>query len=89
MLYVYICKKREYTDKYYEITFILVISGALCSLLDKIVYGGSIDFILFFGHIYDLKDIYLFLGIITALIYLVTYIKHERLNKFKRQDNEF
>lgn len=71
-------KKHEYTNNYYEITFIFIASGALCSLLDKIIYKGSIDFILFFGHIHDLKDIYLYLGIITVFIYLATYIKHEK-----------
>lgn len=76
-------KKREYTNVFYEITFILIASGAFCSLLDKIVYEGSIDFMLFFGHIYDLKDIYLFFGIIIVIVYLVTYIKHEKVNKYK------
>ena len=57
-----------------------MISGALCSLLDKIICKGSIDFILFFGHIHDLKDVYLYLGVITAVVYLATYIKREQFN---------
>lgn len=79
-----IVKKREYTNKYYEITFLLIASGALSSLIDKIIYKGSIDFILFFGHIHDLKDIYLYIGIIVAVVYVATYIKHEKYNKSKR-----
>ena len=73
-------KKREYTDHYFEITFLLMASAALCSLIDKMIYKGCLDFILFYNHIYDLKDIYLFIGVLTAVVYVVIYIKHEKVN---------
>ena len=70
-------KRREYTNVYYEITFLFIMSGTLCSLLDKTIYKGSIDYILFGRHIYDLKDIYLCLAVIFLTVYIFTYLKHE------------
>jgi len=48
----------------------LFISGSICSIIDKLVLGGSLDYILIKKFVCDLKDIYLFM----ALIYLITYI---------------
>lgn len=78
LIYLYpFTKKREYTNVFYEITFIFLFSGVLCSLIDKIIYKGSIDYILFDRHICDLKDIYLLLGALFSIMYLYTYLKHE------------
>lgn len=45
--------------------FIFMFTGALCSLIDKVFYGGSLDFI-GIGDLFiaDLKDIYINLGVL-------------------------
>ena len=45
--------------------FIFMFSGGLCSLIDKVFYGGSLDFI-GIGDLFiaDIKDIYINLGIL-------------------------
>ncbi len=60
--------------------FLFISTGALCSLIDKIFYGGSLDFIgisdLFIA---DIKDIYINLGLLffIMLIYVKGYFKEE------------
>ena len=45
--------------------FLFIFSGSLCSLIDKIFYGGSLDFIGISNlFIADIKDIYINLGIL-------------------------
>lgn len=55
-----------------DFAFLFIFSGALCSLIDKIFYGGSLDFIgisdLFVA---DIKDIYINLGLLFFI--MVTY----------------
>lgn len=52
-------------DFWSDMCFLFITSGALCSLIDKIFYGGSLDFIgisdLFIA---DIKDIYINLAIL-------------------------
>ena len=41
-------------------SFLFILSGALCSLIDKIFYGGSLDFIGISNlFIADIKDLYI------------------------------
>lgn len=58
-------------DIYSDLSILFIFSGALCSLIDKVFYGGSLDFIgvgdLFIA---DIKDIYINLGIFFLLISL-------------------
>ena len=43
-----------------KIIYVLLLSGAICSLIDKIFFGGSLDYILLFDwFIFDLKDCYI------------------------------
>lgn len=48
----------------------LFIAGSICSIFDKLVFGGSLDYLLVYRWICDLKDIYLF----AALAYMVTFL---------------
>ncbi|MBS5940122.1 signal peptidase II [Clostridium sartagoforme] len=63
-----------------DMSFLFISTGALCSLIDKVFYGGSLDFIgisdLFIA---DIKDIYINLGILffIMLIYIGGYFKDE------------
>ena len=58
-------------DYWADMCFIFVTCGALCSLVDKIFYGGSLDFIgvstLFIA---DIKDLYINLGILFFILTL-------------------
>ena len=54
-------------------------AGSICSLIDKLFWGGSLDFIqipLFFT--FDLKDCYLSLAV---LIFVFLSMYHERCKR--------
>jgi signal peptidase II len=52
-------------DFWSDMCFIFVSCGALCSLIDKIFYGGSLDFIGISNlFVADIKDLYINLGIL-------------------------
>lgn len=71
---------KENKDFWADMSFLFITTGALCSLIDKVFYGGSLDFIgisdLFIA---DIKDIYINLGILffIMLIYIKGYFKEE------------
>ena len=49
--------------------FVFLFCGALCSLIDKVFYGGSLDFIGISNlFIADIKDIYINLGLYFFLL---------------------
>ena len=58
-------KYKNIKNFWTDLCFIFIFSGALCSLIDKLFYGGSLDFIgisdLFIA---DFKDIYINLGLL-------------------------
>ena len=46
----------------------LLMAGMVCSLLDKVFWGGSLDYIYLFGRwIVDLKDIYMVAGLVVYI----------------------
>lgn len=56
--YYHFCAKREGIIP--KVIYVLLLSGAFCSLIDKIFFGGSLDYILLFDwFIFDLKDCYI------------------------------
>ncbi|MEN8079365.1 signal peptidase II [Clostridioides difficile] len=58
-------KYRGFKSFWSDMCFIFIFAGALCSFIDKVFYGGSLDFIgisdLFIA---DFKDIYINLGLL-------------------------
>ncbi|WP_027625903.1 signal peptidase II [Clostridium lundense] len=55
-----------------DCTFIMMISGAICSFIDKVFFGGSLDYIGLKGlFIIDLKDIYITLALCCFLVQFV------------------
>ena len=80
----YISKGNK--DFWSDMSFLFITAGALCSLIDKVFYGGSLDFIgisdLFIA---DIKDIYINLGILffIMLIYIKGYFKEEENSTLK------
>ena len=73
-------------DFWSDMCFIFVLCGALCSLIDKVFYGGSLDFIgvnnLFIA---DIKDIYINLGILFFVLTLFNngYLSSEEETSFR------
>lgn len=84
-LYRYYISKGN-KDFWGDTAFLFISAGALCSLIDKIFYGGSLDFIgisdLFIA---DIKDIYINLGILffIMLIYVKGYFKEDESSTLK------
>ena len=69
-------------DFWSDMCFIFVTCGALCSLIDKVFYGGSLDFIgISTLFIADIKDLYINLGI---LFFALTMFN----NGYLSSDNE-
>lgn len=67
LAYDYALKKAG--GKYINVMFAFVIAGAVCSLIDKLFWGGSLDYILLSGFFtFDLKDVYInvFIGLFIA-----------------------
>lgn len=53
-------RKKQKDDKIINLLFTLLFAGVICSLIDKIFWGGSLDYIYLKGlFTFDLKDFYL------------------------------
>ena len=77
-------------DFWADMSFLFITAGALCSLIDKVFYGGSLDFIGISNlFIADIKDIYINLGILffIMLIYIKGYFKEEDNSTLKDDIN--
>lgn len=59
------------TDKHVVAIFVLFISAVICSIVDKLLLDGSLDYLLMIRWICDLKDIYLFSGYIYLVVYVI------------------
>jgi signal peptidase II len=72
--------KRYGTFNIINIMFAFVFSGAICSLIDKIFWNGSLDYILVNGFFtFDLKDVYL--NVFNGLLLLSILIKNKDLKQ--------
>jgi signal peptidase II len=70
LFYRYLDKQLG-SNKIINITFSFIFSGAMCSLIDKIFWNGSLDYILVNGFFtFDLKDVYIniFIGLMLLLV---------------------
>lgn len=73
-----------------DLSFVFLFSGALCSLIDKIFYGGSLDFIGITNlFVADIKDIYINLGLYFFIIctYSSGYLTSDDTSSFKDDIN--
>ena len=81
-LYRYIKFRSGKNTFWGDMCFVFIFAGALCSLIDKVFYGGSLDFIgisdLFIA---DIKDIYINLGLLFFI--MATY----KSDFFKEDEN--
>jgi signal peptidase II len=67
-------------SKIINIMYAFIFSGAICSLIDKIFWNGSLDYILVNGFFtFDLKDVYI--NIFICLLILSLLLKSKVLNQ--------
>lgn len=72
LFYQYI-NKQFGTTKIINIMYAFIFSGAICSLIDKVFWDGSLDYILVNGFFtFDLKDVYIniFIGLLILSLLL-------------------
>ena len=75
-------KKSENTSQFMFWGLYLILAGTVCSLIDKVFWGGSLDYILIGSKIVDLKDIYMCIGF---CIYLVFTLHQEYKQVMKKR----
>lgn len=68
-----------------QCVYVGIVSGAICSLIDKVFFGGSLDYIkLFDWFIFDLKDCYISMA---EVLFVFLVIKHYKvIEKVKLRD---
>lgn len=77
-IYKFMESKRPITSME-QLSFIFLFSGGLCSLIDKIFWGGSLDFLeIHYLFIADIKDIYITFGL--GCFILLTMISDDQLD---------
>lgn len=87
--FIYIEKKYssfKRVMKWFYTAAVMQMAACICFLIDLIFWGGSLDYILLFSKIIDLKDVYLFTGTIIMLgICVVMEIKEHKEKKEKNK----
>ena len=83
LLIYYRIKKLSYMNRHIKMILLLFISASVCSIIDKIALGGSLDYILIKTWIIDIKDIYLFGALIYLLMYSLTNLSFDESEKYK------
>lgn len=78
--YIYYNGKNS---KLTDFIFVFLLSGTVCSLVDKVFWGGSLDFIYLKSlFTFDIKDCYITVG--GEILMLYAFIKYWRaINEFK------
>lgn len=89
IIFIFVCERYQ-ENKIVNLAFLLVLSGGVCSLIDKLFWGGSLDYILLKGFfVFDLKDIYLSIFDIIVVICLVFNYKEFRRFDEKKFYHDF
>lgn len=79
LFYKYL-NKQFGTNKIIDIMYTFIFSGAICSLIDKIFWNGSLDYILVSGFFtFDLKDVYI--NVFIGLLILSLLLKNKVLSQ--------
>ncbi|MBW9145839.1 signal peptidase II [Clostridium sp. CM027] len=79
LFYQYL-NKQFGTNKTINSMYAFIFSGAMCSLIDKIFWNGSLDYILVNGFFtFDLKDVYI--NIFVGLLILTLLLKNKVLDQ--------
>ena len=71
-----VMSKRMKMSSIHKFGWIMMFSGVLCSLVDKIIWNGSLDYIYIVGFcVFDLKDVYIVCAEAILIIVTMCYIK--------------
>ena len=74
--YFFYKTKRQYTSCSVKVIITCGVAGTLCSLLDKVLWGGSLDFLQIPNiFTFDLKDSYL---TVAEVIFVIIGILHNK-----------
>lgn len=77
-------KTKKQISNTLDLAFVFIISGAICSLIDKVFWGGSLDYIyLVRFFVFDLKDVY-----VTAFEILLILSIIKGFKRFKNMDEK-
>lgn len=69
-IYLYL-RSIHFKNLFLYSILVFLVSGGIASTLDRVLWGGSLDFILISDYIIDFKDIYLFLSVFIAFLYMI------------------
>lgn len=73
------------TDRLINTTFAFLFAGAICSLIDKVLWNGSLDYIQVRGMFtFDLKDAYI--NVFIGLFVLMVAINHRGIRQVNEED---
>lgn len=73
-IYAYYCTKRTSPSKVVNGIYCAGLASAVCSFIDKVFWGGSIDYIQITGlFTFDLKDCYI---TVAEILFIIVVLKH-------------
>lgn len=76
--------KKEVPGKILHVMFAFLFAGAMCSLIDKVFWDGSLDYILLNGFFtFDLKDMYI--NVFNGLLIYLLLFRNQYLNDIGRR----
>ncbi len=77
--YAFMQKTRTVTTVM-RVMFIFIVAGATCSLIDKVFWDGSLDYIYLNGYFtFDLKDVYV--NVFNGLLVLMVIINYKAISR--------
>lgn len=84
-------RARNHMTKVVWLAFMLIISSAICSIIDKIFWNGSLDYVYLEGFfIFDLKDVYSSsFSVLMILLLIINYKKIKDINDKKMMKDFF
>ena len=83
--YQFYRSKNKKESRSVKLIYIFLMAGTICSLIDKVFWGGSLDFLRIPGlFIFDLKDCYLTIGEILFVVIGIKYNKHIDVKEYMR-----
>lgn len=76
--------RRVGTNRLANVMFSFLIAGATCSLIDKVCWNGSLDYILLKGMFtFDLKDLYI--DVFIGLVVIGIIVKHPMFDRLEEK----
>jgi len=84
-LFYQFIRKDFGTNTLFNVMFAFVFAGAMCSLIDKVFWDGSLDYILVNGlFTFDLKDVYI--NVFNGLLILTLFTGNKAMKELSDRD---